>query len=42
MLGTSVSSFRRLLAVFLACCSASESERVLNQTVMRSMTAIST
>ena len=39
---TCVSSRFRLLAVFFACCSARESDRVLNQTVIRSMAATST
>jgi len=42
LLTTSVSSLRRLLAVFFACCSASASESVLNQTVIRRMAATST
>jgi hypothetical protein len=39
---TSCSSCLKLLAVFLACLSARESESVLNQTVMRRMIATST
>ena len=39
---TWISSRLRLLAVFFACCSARESERVLNQTVMRRIAATST
>ena len=41
LLETSVSSFRKLPAVLFACCSASESESVLNQTVIRRMAATS-
>ena len=41
LLSTSFSIFRRLPAVLFACCSASASESVLNQTVMMRMMATS-
>ena len=41
LLSTSLSIFRRLPAVLFACCSASASESVLNQTVTMRMMATS-